>query len=187
MKKLLSLVAIAMLSIFFSNGLSAKDNKAGVPLVCDTVLQAPGLTADQIYNNVKIWFANSMRSANDVIQLDDPASKHVIGKAAIPMNVKNMTWYCLTGHIRYKIDIAARDGRYRVIMSNFMHEAPKDGWSEGPVYVNGPNPEVKGLHKRQNSEMQKRALPLCIDAIASTIVSLQDTMAGNASATEDEW
>ena len=60
---------------------SAKDNTAGVPLECDTVLQAPDMTADQIYSNIKTWFANNMRSANNVIQLDDPATKHIIGKA----------------------------------------------------------------------------------------------------------
>lgn len=166
---------------------SAKEQPPGTPLACDTVMQAPNLTADQIYNNVKIWFANNMRSANDVIQLDDISNKHIIGKANIDFKVNNMTWSSLTGVIRFTIDIAARDGRYRVKISDFTHEAFRDGWTEGPVYVNGPNPNVKGLRKKQNSEMQKRAGKVCIKTLASMLVSLQEVMAGNSSVTDEDW
>lgn len=176
-------ILVTALGIFAA---SAKEQLPGTPLVCDTVMQAPNLTADQIYNNVKVWFANNMRSANDVIQLDDAANRHVIGKANFEFKVNNMTWGSLTGVIRFTIDIAARDGRYRVRLSDFTHEAFRDGWTEGIVYVNGPNPNVKGLRKKQNSEMQKRAAPLCVDNIASILVSLQEAMSGNSSSVVDE-
>lgn len=166
---------------------SAKDSEPGVPLVCDTVLQAPNLTAEQIYGNLKVWFANNMRSANNVIQLDDAANKHIIGKSNVDLTVNNMTWYCLTGVIRFTIDIAARDGRYRVRLADFTHEAFKDGWTEGPVYVNGPNPHIKGLRKKQNSEMQKRAGKVCLETIDNILFTLQDAMAGNNSVTTDDW
>lgn len=177
-------ILVTALGIFAA---SAKEQLPGTPLVCDTVMQAPNLTADQIYNNVKIWFANNMRSANDVIQLDDISNKHLIGKANIDFKVNNMTWSNLTGVIRFTIDIAARDGRYRVKIFDFTHEAFRDGWTEGPVYVNGPNPNVKGLRKKQNSEMQKRASTLCADNIATILVSLQAAMSGNSSVTDEEW
>lgn len=167
---------------------SAKPKAPGVPLVCDTVLQAPDLNADQIYDNFKIWFANKMRSANDVIQLEDPDKKHIIGKSGFAFNVDNMTWHCLTGVIRFTIEIAARDGRYRLKIHDFYHQAFRDGWSEGPVFVGGPNPAVKGLRKKQNSEMQKRAIGVCAKNIADIIVSLQETMLGKASVTtDDDW
>ena len=165
---------------------SAKDQNPGTPLVCDTVLQAPNLSAEHIYNNIKVWFANNMRSAKNVIQLDDAANKHIIGKANFEFKVNNFTWGSLTGVINFTIDIAAREGRYRVKLSDFTHEAFRDGWTEGIVYVNGPNPNVKGLRKKQNSEMQKRAAPLCFDNIASILVSLQEAMSGNSSSVVDE-
>ena len=183
MKKILLIMGALMVML----SASAKDNTSGVPLVCDTVLQAQNLTADQIYSNVKTWFANNMRSANDVIQLDDQANKHIIGKSNLEFNVNNLTWGSLTGRIWFTIDIAARDGRYRVKLSDFNHEALRDGWTEGLVYVNGPNPNVKGLRKKQNSEMQKRAGKLCTDNIAFILASLQDAMSGNNSVNDGDW
>ena len=183
MKKILLLMTLMIIAF----SASAKDNTPGVPLECDTVLQAPDLTADQIYAKVKTWFANNMRSANNVIQLDDAANRHIIGKANIEFKVNNMTWSSLTGSIWFTIDIATRDGRFRVKLSDFNHEALRDGWTEGPVYVNGPNPNVKGLRKKQNSEMQKRAGKLCIDNIAYIIASLQEAMSGNSSVDDDDW
>lgn len=176
-----------MAAVIMAFSASAKDNTPGVPLECDTVLQAPDLTADQIYSNVKTWFANNMRSANNVIQLDDTANRHIIGKANLEFKVNNMTWSSLTGIIRFSIDIAARDGRFRVKLSDFSHEAFRDGWTEGPVYVNGPNPNVKGLRKKQNSEMQKRAGKLCQENIDYILNSLQESMSGNSSVSDGDW
>ena len=125
MKKILLLMTLMIIAF----SASAKDNTPGVPLECDTVLQAPDLTADQIYANVKTWFANNMRSANNVIQLDDAANRHIIGKANIEFKVNNMTWSSLTGSIWFTIDIATRDGRFRVKLYDFNHEALRDGWT----------------------------------------------------------
>lgn len=183
MKKILFLMA----ALIFAFSASAKDNTPGVPLECDTVLQAPDLTADQIYTKVKTWFANNMRSANNVIKLDDAANRHIIGKANLEFKVNNMTWSSLTGSIWFTIDIAARDGRFRIKLSDFKHEALRNGWTEGAVYVNGPNPNIKGLRKKQNSEMQKRAGKLCIENIAYIIASLQESMSENNSVDDGDW
>lgn len=187
MNRICVLGTLCLILLFSSVESFAAPKKPGVPLVCDTVFQAPGLSADKIYDNLKAWFAQRMRSANDVIQLDDKENHHIIGKAVISMEVKNLTWSCLTGRIRFMIDIAARDGRYRVLVSGFEHETDREGWSEGPVYVNGPNPNIKGLRKKQNSEMQKRAVPLCIDALASIFVTLQQSMEGKSNIVDDDW
>lgn len=136
-------ILVTALGIFAA---SAKEQLPGTPLVCDTVMQAPNLTADQIYNNVKIWFANNMRSANDVIQLDDISNKHLIGKANIDFKVNNMTWSNLTGVIRFTIDIAARDGRYRVKIFDFTHEAFRDG-PKAPYTSMAQIPTSKGCVK----------------------------------------
>lgn len=183
MKKILLVLAV-LVSAF---AVSAKDKTPGQPLVCDTVLQAPGLTADQIYGKAKNWLANNMPNATNIIQLDDDVNKHLTSKATLGFEVNHLTLSSLTGYIRFNIDIAARDGRYRVRFSDFNHEAVRDGWSEGPVYVNGPNPNVKGLRKIQNAEMQKRAVALCTESIDSFLKSLQEAMSGASSATQGDW
>ncbi|WP_304685677.1 DUF4468 domain-containing protein [Muribaculum intestinale] len=180
-------VVLLLCTFFCYSTLSAKDKLPGTPLECDTVIQCPGVDAEQIYNNLRVWFADNMRSSNDVIQLDDSANKHIIGKTNIPLNVNNMTWRCLTGVIRFTIDVAARDGRFRLKMSDFSHESFTNGWTEGIVYVNGPNPNIKGLRKKQNSEMQKRAIPLCIDNMAMIIATMQDVVANKTSVSDGDW
>ena len=186
MKRLSFLLIVAAFATVF-NFAGAKEKVEPSPLQCDTVIQAKGLTAEQIYGKIKVWFANSMRSSNNVIQLDDINNHHIIGKANIDFEVNNMTWHSLTGTIHFTIDIAARDGRFKLKLYNFTHEAYKDGWTEGIVYVNGGNPSVKGLRKKQNSEMCKRASKLCIERIAEIIVTLQKFINEKSSVVDENW
>lgn len=187
MKHLVKFTTIIVAILFCVANASAKDQAPGIKLECDTVIQVPDVSAEQIYNSLKTWFANNMRSANNVIQLDDPAAKHIIGKANFDFKVNNMTWSHLTGVIRFTIDVAARDGRFRVKLYDFDHESFSNGWTEGPVYYGGPNPNVKGMRKKQNSEMQKRALPMCVDQIATIIATMTEAMTNPSSAADDDW
>lgn len=187
MKNLIRLAVIFTAIIFCSMPISAKDKAPGILLECDTVIQVADIPASQIYSNLKTWFANNMRSSNNVIQLDDPANNHIIGKANFEFKVNNMTWSSLTGVIRFTIDVAARDGRFRVKLYNFDHESFSKGWSEGLVYWGGPNPAIKGLRKKQNSEMQKRAVPLCFENIGLIISSMKEAMVNPSSAADDDW
>ncbi|MCM1141783.1 MAG: DUF4468 domain-containing protein [Muribaculum sp.] len=187
MKHLFALATAIFAIIFCQPSASAKDNAPGVLLECDTVIQVADMPAAQIYNNLKTWFANNMRSANNVIQLDDPSNNHIIGKANFDFKVNNMTWSHLTGVINFTIDVAARDGRFRVKLYGFNHESFSNGWTEGPVYWGGPNPDVKGMRKKQNSEMQKRAAPLCFEKISTIISSMTEAMTNPSSAVDDDW
>lgn len=187
MKHLFMLVALFATIFLCSPQATAKDKAPGILLECDTVIHVADLPATQIYSNLKTWFANNMRSSNNVIQLDDTANNHIIGKANIKFKVNSLTWSSLTGVIRFTIDVAARDGRFRVKIYDFNHESFMDGWTEGAIYVGGPNPNIKGLRKKQNSEMQKRAAPLCVDYIAYVITSMQDAMINPSSAADDNW
>lgn len=183
MKKILFFVFVLLTCVLSTNA----KGEPGKPFVCDTVIQVPGQSAQQIYDNIKVWFADNMRSSNNVIQLDDANNKHIIGKANIQFKVNNFTFSNLTGVINFKIDVAARDERFRVILSDFEHESYSKGWTEGQVYVGGPNPNVKGMRKIQNSEMQKRAAPLVIDTAAGIIVTMEEAAKGNSVIVEDDW
>lgn len=182
MKKLL-LIILSLMSISI---VSANEDAPGKPLAIDTVLQAPNLTADQIYGNIKTWFVQNFRSANDVIQLDDVVNRHLMGRACVDFNVKNFKWGYQSGVIWFNLDIAARDGRYRVKLTDFEHQSNTEGWSEGLVYTGGPNPNVRKNRKDSNLEMQMRAVPFCTAQIASMLASLQNVMSGSNSL-DDDW
>lgn len=186
MKKI-ALLIIMTFAAFLPQLTTAKEKVVATPLQCDTVIQAQGLTAEQIYTNLNVWFADNMRSANAVIQLDDKENCHIIGKTSLPFEVNHFTWAYLTGLIHYTIDVAARDGRFKVVIRDFIHESNTKGWSEGLVFDGGHNPEVKGMRKHQNAEMNKRASKLCKEYIPIIIKTMQTAVAGKSTVTEEDW
>lgn len=189
-KETMKKICLLLLSLIVISGVKAEEY--GQPLTVDEVIQAPGKTASEIYTSVKVWFANAMRSAQHVIQYDDAATAHIIGKVSVPFEVGGMTWYMLSGHIDFTIDVQARDGRFRVRMYDFMHEANPnkygDAWDEGRVYINGPSAEVRPRHQRQNSEMQKRAADLLLPIIDTMLNTLEAAANGaSANPADDDW
>lgn len=189
-KETMKKICLLLLSLIVITGVKAEEY--GQPLTVDEVIQAPGKTVSEIYTSVKVWFANAMRSAQHVIQYDDAATAHIIGKVSVPFEVGGMTWYMLSGHIDFTIDVQARDGRFRVRMYDFMHEANPnkygDAWDEGRVYINGPSAEVRPRHQRQNNEMQKRAAELLLPMIDTMLNTLEAAANGaSANPADDDW
>ena len=50
------------------------------------VVEVPGKTADQLYSSAREWFAITFKSAKDVIQMEDPTNKKIIGKGLKKIN-----------------------------------------------------------------------------------------------------
>lgn len=44
------------------------------------VVNANGKSSDQLYSTAREWFAESFKSANNVLQMDDPVAGKLIGK-----------------------------------------------------------------------------------------------------------
>lgn len=158
-------LAISMFSV------SAYSQK---PLECDTIVECPGITADRIYKNMKVFVAENFVSAQNVIQLDDKEDCHIICKGNIRFEVKNITWRMLDGVINFTLDLQAKDGKYRVVFKNFTHENFDkkfgDSWCMGLVCDDVPEGFKKG--KKQYKEMSKRAVPLIIDTMALMLAKL---------------
>lgn len=111
---------------------------ANEPLARDSVIQASGLTAQQIYDSLKKWFvANAKYDSRYIIEHDDAANKHLVGKMNFRYQAKHINYAPGSGHISVVIEIMARDGRFKIRMTNFCHtsEHPKfaNNWSVGTV------------------------------------------------------
>lgn len=76
------------------------------------VIEVPEKTADQLYSRANEWFALTFKSAKDVIQLNDPAEKKIIGKG-----IKRIQY--LIGRYKTSLDmnftlmVQFKDGRFR--------------------------------------------------------------------------
>lgn len=89
-----------------------------IPLVdgspCYTeVVNVDDTKADVLYSRAKTFIAKKFKSFKDVIQLDDAPSFHIIGKATY-------NYQGLGTLLHYTLDIQARDGRYKYIITD-MH------------------------------------------------------------------
>lgn len=183
MKKLLLILVVTLMSIFT---VSAKD-EIGVPLEVDTVLVAEKFNADQIYSAIRAWASTQFPAA--AINLDDAAGRHLAARVNVDFPVNNMTWAALSGCIYFNVDVQARDGRYRLRLTNFTHQSFDkrygDSWNQGTVYVNGVPENRQGMKKKPYKEMQKRAVPLIIDTAASMIATLSEAVSHPAA--EEDW
>lgn len=164
------------------------------PLSYSEVIQQEGKSSSEIYKNVKKWFANTFRSAQDVIQYDG-AGEEVSGKATINYEEKSLTYAAASGIIYYNIDVKVKEGRLRIVIDNFIHTSthPTWGkqWSIGTIYKQKPSDEelksiVHGLSKKQYRGVDERVRPLCFQEISSLIASLKSFMAQQQN-DDDNW
>lgn len=186
MRKLFCIVAMMM---------AVSCAMAQEPLSYSEVIPQEGKTSSEIYKSVKKWFANTFRSAQGVIQYDG-AGEEVSGKAVIAYEEKSMTWAAASGLIYYNIDVKVKDGRFKIVLDNFVHQSthPKWGkqWSNGLIYGNTPTDEQLkaighgGLAKKQYKAIDERVRPLCFHEISSLIASLK-TFMDQQQKEDDNW
>lgn len=71
------------------------------------VIEIPNKTSDQLYRISKEWFAITFKSANDVIQLDDPIEKKIIGKG-----IKQVNW-TENLNVHFTLIVQFKDNKYK--------------------------------------------------------------------------
>lgn len=119
MKKVFVLTIVAQISMF---SFAAKEPLGDIV----EIVELPNTTQAQAYNAAKMWFANSFKSANNVIQYDDLATGTIIGKGNMEYPCKG-AWNCL-GHQNYKvlftIKIDTKVDKARLTFSDLLLQAP---------------------------------------------------------------
>jgi len=97
----------------------------------EKVIKVDSLTADQLYMKLRSWVAKTYNSANDVIQMDDKANHLIIGKGQIRYDPKVYIGSDGTrGYISYTIQLEMKDGRYRYIIYDFIHEGSNKSYGD---------------------------------------------------------
>jgi len=91
------------------------------------IVQVPGLSGRDLYSRLEVWFAQSFKSANNVLQVRDKESCTLVGSALFryyPVVLVSSTW--IQGVVRYDVKMECREGRFKYTVGNFCHEG-KDG------------------------------------------------------------
>jgi hypothetical protein len=108
------------------------------PLAFSEVVKVDtAISANELFSRARTWFAETYRSAQDVIQMEDKEEGKIVGKGAIEY-VSNVFVGSqgTKGLIRYTLTISVKKGRYKFDMTNFNHEGNP---------ANGPGPISFGL------------------------------------------
>ncbi len=105
------------------------DEKSGL-ITYSEVVEVSGATAEQLYNRMHNWFNSYFKSPSSVIQKKDAEAKKIDGKHGITMYKtvveKKQEKKYNAGIVKYSINVAAKEGKYRYKITNiFKHQSPK--------------------------------------------------------------
>lgn len=81
------------------------------------VVTVEGKNSDQLYSSAREWFAETFKSAKDVLQMDDPVAGKLIGKGMGDINVK-AGMVPVTLDYEFQVKIFVKDGRYKYTIDN---------------------------------------------------------------------
>ncbi len=162
-------------------------------LTVDSVVAVPGKNAEQIYSAISKWIATNIdiQSAQAVVTTND--EKHsATTKAVIKFEVKNMTWAAMSGVIYCTVDITARDGRYRIRFTDFVHDSSTRDqitgtWDEGLLYAEIPAERNKGIGGKQHREVYKRAGKRIQEWTDEQISSLTNYINSFSNIEDEDW
>jgi hypothetical protein len=141
MKKIITILAFMMVISFTAN--------AQTPIVLSKVIQVDSTKADQIYERLELYLTNSFSRPEKTIQLKDKQNHQFIVKTAcLFKSVKKNAGNISGGLIYYTLNIACRDGRYKVDMIDIRHESDRtrNEWGScdfGTLYSDVECPDKK--------------------------------------------
>ena len=146
--------------------LTAVCANANEPFARDSVIQAKGLNSKQIYESLKKWFiSNAKYDSRYIIEHDDAENKHLVGRMNFNHRVNSLTWGAGSGNISVVIEIMAKEGRFKIRLSDFRHTSdhPKyaSAWSVGTVTSEIPEEWASGFKTKQIRETYNRVIKRC--------------------------
>lgn len=191
MKRFLSLIFIAFTTFLVAYAQDVKQ------LSFSEVINKEGKTQDEIYQNLKQWFAIYYKNSQKVLQYDDGKTQ-IIGKGIIPFKYNSMTWAASSGEISYNITLKIKDGRFKVEIDQFVHKSYdirfSDSWSNGLVYNTGELSKeelallgVKGLKTKQYKAVDKKVKAEIANFVAELLVNLKSFVPISEKEEEEDW
>lgn len=87
-------------------------------LLYTEVVQVPGVSQAELYARAKLWFANTFKSAKDVVQAEDKDAGIIQGTGFQDITVVSMG-LPVREKLWYTIKIALKEGRYKYNITDF--------------------------------------------------------------------
>lgn len=90
-------------------------------VVYSEIIEAPGLSGDDLYTNAHIWFLDNFKSSKDVIQYEDRESGIIAGNGIIMLQDMALG-YLIETPISFSLRIETKNERFRYQLSNLVIE-----------------------------------------------------------------
>lgn len=146
----------------------------------EEVVQAPGISKNELYSRSREWFARSFRSAEHVLQMDDREAGKLAGRAWTLIEIEQLQ-AITTVKLRFLIMVQIRDERYKVTFTDIEYEgsAPPSFPCEKFIVhellkKNGEPKHVHRQYKEQTIKTWRRFSSELKDALARPVGAADD-------------
>ena len=125
MKKILFLLTFAL--IFTISAMSQ------TPMALSKVIKVDSVSAEKLYERLELYLTNSFSRPEKTIQLKDKQNHQFVVKTAVLYKSKKHNAGNISGGlIYYTLNIACKDGRFKVDMVDIRHESDRSNPGSGP-------------------------------------------------------
>lgn len=180
MKKII--LTSLLVAINFLSYSQSKNKDATIVLPVDSisklvtyqgVVQAEGISKNDLYLSAKEWFVKTFKSANHVIQMDDKESGKIIGKG-ISKSSYNYLMHTVLYDLNYTVSITVKDGRFRYEIGDMSVK------SEGGIGVTVDEAYRIYRNKSSGYALYKRIIPF-VETNSDTLVkSIKESLMHNS-------
>lgn len=100
-------------------------------IIFSEVVQVEGVNADQLYSRARQWFAETYKSSESVLDLQDATNHKLIGKAWSQIYIEGYMAMTVPIKMWYTIKLFMKDGRYKYDITDIYYEgeaSQHNGW-----------------------------------------------------------
>lgn len=132
-------------------------------LTFSKVIEVENMDKQSIYLSLRNWISTYYRDSKEVIQMDDRESGIIVGKAIFIFPVKRVAYLAYEGNIWYTIKLLTKDGRFKVEVSNFIHENDPGNAKNCRLglITTDENYTEKGMQKAFHNKMWNEMQEMC--------------------------
>lgn len=157
------------------------------------VVQVEGVSAEELYSRGMQWFAESYKSSNEVLQMDDPYSGKLIGKAWSQLYIDGYLSMTVPIKMWYTIKVFLKDGRYKYDITDIEYEGEASKYNDwNPFKVPCENFLVGDGYYKRNGKPRRLSVSYSENtqaAVNSLVASLKLAMESNqqTAGTDEDW
>lgn len=178
---MLKKIYIFISAVMFCGAASAQDlpiDPESKKITYTEVIQMEGVSQAEIMKRAKSWMATGLGSTKSSIELDDAENGKLLGKAVLPLSVKNPPMGRFeVGIVTYTVTLLAKDGRYKYVFTDFIHDSGgvDNVVSSGPLEPN--KTAVKAITRNMPTQYQWKQIKIETDeVVGKQIAALKKAM-----------